>query len=404
MRRSLIALTGAGPQQKTPTVKGGGKDGLQLSFYHSERTFFRAGFTGLITHLCSSAGALGPGPASHSFQVPDPYGPSSTLPTHESSCAGLDKKLESGLRNEILNWNSSLRYRCYQPDAVVTTVQFLAGLRIILLNHQVAVGVMSWVEVGDNTARNSKNSHDCRKYETFKVSRQRPYRDYHVAQTTGSSSNHLYTWQLQTPNTVHIWQGCSWTQPTFSKCPRSRSMWMDGLLFWSHLTSSPSGLRGRLHSWSYKKKKKKNVSSRSMLGHCQSSCSNRCTCQMFPWLQCYWAKGACWILDHATTGFYRNSMETLSQAAFSDLTGFSVVIRLILKLHSPWLRQSYSGRQGCFAWRSPSSGFSCAEGWLGEDSSRLPARQAQTIQTEKKPHWKQNIYELKLFFNVVWVW
>lgn len=40
-------------------------------------------------------------------------------------------------------------------------VQFHAGLRVILLNHQVAVGVVSRIEVGDNTARNSKNSHDC---------------------------------------------------------------------------------------------------------------------------------------------------------------------------------------------------------------------------------------------------
>lgn len=49
------------------------------------------------------------------------------------------------------------------PDAVVAVVQLLASLRVILLNHQVAVGVVRRVEVGDDAARNSKNSHDCKK-------------------------------------------------------------------------------------------------------------------------------------------------------------------------------------------------------------------------------------------------
>lgn len=41
-------------------------------------------------------------------------------------------------------------------------VQLPPHYSVVLLNHQVAIGVVSWVEVCDDTARNAKNPHDCK--------------------------------------------------------------------------------------------------------------------------------------------------------------------------------------------------------------------------------------------------
>lgn len=148
-----------------------------------------------------------------------------------------------------------------------------------------------------NTLRCAKHAN------ALKVLGQKPQRDRDTAQTAEIISTHLYTWRLQTPNTVHIGRGCGWTEPTFSKCWRSRSTWTDSLRPWSHLTSFPSGLRDRLHSWS--KKKKEKVSFQSTLRHCQRSRGgSSVVAHTLSWLRRYSAEEGCGILDHATTGFY----------------------------------------------------------------------------------------------------
>lgn len=47
------------------------------------------------------------------------------------------------------------------PDAISAQLQLLAHLVVVLLNHQVGVGVVRRVEVCDDAARDAKNAHDC---------------------------------------------------------------------------------------------------------------------------------------------------------------------------------------------------------------------------------------------------
>lgn len=135
---------------------------------------------------------------------------------------------------------------------------------------------MSWVEVGDNAARNSKNSHDCKKYATLKAS-------WQTAQRLGCCSD---SWNhFKSP--VHM------TAANTQHCPYLTGLWLD----WAHFFKM-SALPVHVDGWTpflksfdqfpfktpwsssqliFKKKKKKKkgtgtVSSQSILESCQ--CSN----------------------------------------------------------------------------------------------------------------------------------
>lgn len=146
---------------------------------------------------------------------------------------------------------------------------------------------MSRVEVGDHTARNAKNPHDCktwlqdreqtcegrwhvdmrvwycvvekmmRRHQSWgrvsKVSHgwRRPEQSQEKGESVELSGwAYLCTWLLQTPSTARIWLGYNRRGPTVLRCPHSRSKRRDSPLVWNPQTSSPSAHPGHPHCWS----------------------------------------------------------------------------------------------------------------------------------------------------------
>lgn len=82
-------------RSRTPLwLKGEGK-WVTVKFNIRDEKCLITGTATSVTHLCSSAGGSGPEPASHPYQIPDLYEPSSTLPRHGSSCDGEPKDNET---------------------------------------------------------------------------------------------------------------------------------------------------------------------------------------------------------------------------------------------------------------------------------------------------------------------
>lgn len=61
----------------------------------------------------------------------------------------------------LKNCQTKIKEKQHLPYAVVAVVQLPPHFVVVLLNHQIGICVVSRVEVGDHTARNAENPHDC---------------------------------------------------------------------------------------------------------------------------------------------------------------------------------------------------------------------------------------------------